>query len=301
MRRVSGRYLRSLEGSGLLPSGIGLRDELELSRRSETERTSRREKNPVRALPESRKERHRVKITILNFSDILKRKDLKNPSWFAVDIDIFTHQDYYKLTAEELRAWLWILTVGVCAKSEHVCLDFDHFEFQTRSAKSVILATIEKLDGKRLRVREPNRSVRNPSPQDKTEQDTTEQKKEEGTEVQLPPEQVELLPAVPVGTSVQKPPSSQELISSISPKIVARWAALYPEDFLRRELLKALNYYEANPRKLPKTTKGWSQSLSSWFERGWEWAAKKYPGQQPAGQVDIESILKERADAAKGI
>ncbi len=235
-----------------------------------------------------------MKITILNFSDVMKRKDLKNPTWFAVDIDILTHQDFFKLTSEELRAWLWILIVAVRSKSEHVCLDFEHYEFETRSDKKVILATIEKLDGKRLRVRDPYRSrtesVHHTTLQDKTLQNRTEE--EEGTS--LEPAQVELLPAVPPGTAVPPPPPPKVLISQIPAATLARWAALYPQDFLQRELLKALNYYESNPRKLPKTVGGWSRTLSSWFERGWEWAAKKYPGVAPAGKVDIEQILRER-------
>jgi hypothetical protein len=62
---------------------------------------------------------------------------------------------------------------------------------------------------------------------------------------------------------------------------VERWVELYDsdKDFLRRELLKAFNYYEANPRKKPKTIRGWKMVLSSWYERAWAWRAKKTKGE----------------------
>lgn len=86
--------------------------------------------------------------------------------------------------------------------------------------------------------------------------------------------------------------TSQELISKIPSITLSRWAALYPDgEFLNRELLKALNYYESNPRKLPKTVAGWSRTLASWFNRSWEWSAKNTKGNSAAA-VNIDEILK---------
>lgn len=60
------------------------------------------------------------------------------------------------------------------------------------------------------------------------------------------------------------------LILSIDKKILDNWAKLYEQEYLQRELLKAWNWYSNNPRKKPKTIRGWVQALSSWFDRGWK-------------------------------
>lgn len=67
-----------------------------------------------------------------------------------------------------------------------------------------------------------------------------------------------------------EPQNETEMLSGLSPKTLARWAKLYSDpDFLRRESIKAFGYYENNPLKTPKTVRGWTQALSTWFERAW--------------------------------
>jgi hypothetical protein len=75
--------------------------------------------------------------------------------------------------------------------------------------------------------------------------------------------------------------TNEDQFSGIIPQATqSRWMALYNDsEFLKRETMKAFNWYENNPKKKPKTARGWVQALSSWFERGW-----------PKYQKQIESV-----------
>lgn len=79
----------------------------------------------------------------------------------------------------------------------------------------------------------------------------------------------------------------ETLIQKIPKNTKSRWLALYngDEEFLRREAIKAFGYYENNPRKKPKTLRGWTQALSSWFERGWKSHVRSLPSQPGGGYV----------------
>lgn len=70
------------------------------------------------------------------------------------------------------------------------------------------------------------------------------------------------------------------LILSIDKKILDNWGRLYEQEYLQRELLKAWNWYANNPRKKPKSMRGWVQALSSWFERGWKHYVKNIETQK---------------------
>lgn len=64
-----------------------------------------------------------------------------------------------------------------------------------------------------------------------------------------------------------------------------RWRELYPDtEFLRREILKALNWLEANPSKALRTRKGWQAFFANWFEKGWDDHVKRGPSNKPAAQ-----------------
>ena len=80
--------------------------------------------------------------------------------------------------------------------------------------------------------------------------------------------------------------NEQEVLSKIPIPTMDRWLALYDAEYLRRETLKAWNYYANNPRKVPKSLKGWTQALSSWYERGWKYHVK-----------EIASVEDNSADA----
>jgi hypothetical protein len=59
------------------------------------------------------------------------------------------------------------------------------------------------------------------------------------------------------------------------------WSQLYPDpEFLHRVTLKAVNYYNNNPKKKPRTVKGWKQTLGSWYDKDWPKHVRSIPGEK---------------------
>lgn len=110
------------------------------------------------------------------------------------------------------------------------------------------------------------------------------------------------VPVTPVAVeSVTEPVdlnSESEVVSAIPERTKRRWAVLYPErEFLEREVLKAFNYYENNPKKKPKNIRGWSRALSSWFERGWRSHVRTIPT-EAGSNIDWQKVFEEPGGAA---
>lgn len=77
------------------------------------------------------------------------------------------------------------------------------------------------------------------------------------------------------------PKDLKSLLEVVGEKNKTSWAEIYPDaEFIRRELLKALLYYENNPRKKPKSKRGWTQAMNSWLARGWSWHVKTIPSEK---------------------
>lgn len=83
----------------------------------------------------------------------------------------------------------------------------------------------------------------------------------------------------------------EDLLGLFSEKVKAEWLILYPDpDFVQREAIKALHYYDNNPGKKPKVERGWKKAFSSWLGRGWSYHAKNLKGQKPAAKANLDDI-----------
>ena len=235
-----------------------------------------------------------VEITVLKFNEVSRRRELKRPTWFAVENDIFTHPDFFKVTSEELRCWLWMLSVASKLNKEVVRLDSEVFAHQCKCRENVFFSTIEKLKGKRLTVvASPSHdeiaaeNVHYTTLHNNTEQNTTLQNSISTVAKQFAPVAVEKRSSE---ISFQ---NEHDLISSIPEITAMRWSRLYPDkEFLNRELLKAFGYYENNPVKKPKTLRGWIRALSSWFERGWVTYVKTIKP-NPGSSINWQEVFKK--------
>lgn len=86
------------------------------------------------------------------------------------------------------------------------------------------------------------------------------------------------------------------LLENISQKTQKRWVDLYESEWVGRELIKALEYLENNPKKKKRTARGLSAFLTGWLGRGWEWHLKRIPtglSGQSAEPKSIREILNE--------
>ncbi len=86
------------------------------------------------------------------------------------------------------------------------------------------------------------------------------------------------------GTALFAVPTSAEAVLGLyQSKAKSRFEALYPvEGFVEREALKAIQWCENNPKKTPRTARGYKSFFTRWLDKGWEWERKRLPTSSPA-------------------
>lgn len=69
----------------------------------------------------------------------------------------------------------------------------------------------------------------------------------------------------------------KDFLINVSKKSQESWLKLYPVEYVTREIVKADEWLSRNPRRAPKSTKGWSTFMTSWLNRGWGSYQKNIP------------------------
>lgn len=102
-----------------------------------------------------------IEITIKDFKKIVKRSDIKAPQWFAVEHNLLLHPDFFDLTGDEVKAYLWIVGTATHLNVPTIRAYGDLCCQQIRISKKSFLSSVRKLTGKRWDVTIANESVRN--------------------------------------------------------------------------------------------------------------------------------------------
>lgn len=122
-----------------------------------------------------------IEIEILKFDSLIKRKDIKSPQWFAMEYDILTHPDFFDITGDEFKVYVWVIGVATKLNANKIRVYPKLCAHQLRIKEKDVLLTIEKLTGKRFHVTDPLRTrtesvrTRTATVQDRTVQDSTRQ------------------------------------------------------------------------------------------------------------------------------
>lgn len=157
------------------------------------------------------------------------------------------------------------LFLGFCAGFS--LLSFEITESEIKIYMPKLLESMDR-DAKRAR---PPRVQAAPKKKIKIKKKNKKEDKEEEKEV--------ISTVVQKSTPMPSPESPDDLLKIISEKTQKTWATLYADpEFISRELIKAFSYYDNNPRKKPKSKRGWTAAINSWLERGWSWRAKSTQG-----------------------
>ncbi len=70
---------------------------------------------------------YRVEIEIRNWDKYNPRKDIKNPSWFAVSNRMIEDSDIYELSDKEFKAWVYCLSQASIQNKDGLAdIDFRH-------------------------------------------------------------------------------------------------------------------------------------------------------------------------------
>lgn len=241
-----------------------------------------------------------IEITMRNFSALVKRNDIKTPQWFAMPNDLLEHPDFFDISGDQLKAYVWICGVASKLNTATIKVYPDLCARRIAIQPSDVIVTIEKLNKKRWDVTSALRTsvrVSYATEQNRTEQDRTEQgivAKATSTVV----EKSTPMPAESIGTDLFVFGGEEEILGGVPQKNLARWLSVYDndEEFVRRELIRAVGWYFDNPRKKPKSKRGWLAALNSWLERAWGFRSKNIRGntQQPK----IENLVKSTENLA---
>lgn len=92
-----------------------------------------------------------IEVEIVNWEkhNGIRSKDLKQPSWFALNHRIFYDSDLFDLSPEEMAAWIYLLCeASISNKRGHIKLSADHAKTIGRIKPSVLKMTLEKLEQK---------------------------------------------------------------------------------------------------------------------------------------------------------
>lgn len=241
-----------------------------------------------------------LKVDILSWEKFNPRQDRTNFTWFRFQNNFFENHALFDLNDADRVIFLFLLCTASKKGISEVEINVRFISALLKKTEHEIRQSLQSLAKSGVIVTSESRHDDGEAPskcpstiQDHTIQDHTKNLSTGSSAVvQSEQSRQESLPVVQKSTPV-KVETAQELISKIPQVTKQRWQMLYNDpEFLERELLKALNYYEANPRKMPKTVKGWTQALSSWFARGWDWRAKNIQGKKPAEKTDIGAILR---------
>lgn len=235
-----------------------------------------------------------IELELIKYeSDFTKRsKDLKKPYWFSFPNDLLLHPDFTDINGEELKWFIWCLSVCSKINNSKIRLNISHaVKFLSLSEKN-LFSMLEKLKGKQILTidaaasrphhdREPTATLQYTTNKTlQTIQDTT-------NIISSEPEN--LVPDVIVNkvsiniSNNHKATVKQELIES--------WADTYDAEFLKQSMKEMRNWILANTHKAPKSD--WSRFMNSWFKRGWEQYRKTLGSNKPSkiSQDDLSAWI----------
>lgn len=87
-----------------------------------------------------------ISIEVLNWGKHNARKDVKNPTWFRLNHNLFNDQEFHDVSCDELCVWLYILCLASQKSSGIVSLYVDHAISTKRFTKRQIFSALKKLE-----------------------------------------------------------------------------------------------------------------------------------------------------------
>ncbi len=129
-------------------------------------------------------------VTIIDWHKYQPRKDVKNPSWFRLDHDLFENHDFFDFSHAEICSWVYLLCVASRKSSDQITLNMSHVERIGRIKEQDFRSALIKLQNikcikiqgktKRITLRTRNANdtdacttLHNSTLHNSTEQDTT--------------------------------------------------------------------------------------------------------------------------------
>lgn len=222
-----------------------------------------------------------VHLEILHFEKYLPRTDILKISWVRFEIDFLTHPDFFELSGDELKIWIYFVCVAAKMKSKNIRMNVNHTAHHLRVKEKVIFDSISKLNSKCLKLLDEHTSVRISHrsvqvEERRGEKIREEEKREEKNIICVEPQASQRKPTI-FSISVEND------FDQLPKEAIRGWIELYSIEYLERESVKILVWNHANPKKNKRSTRGWIQFISNWLERGWDQHLKNIPTNKSKG------------------
>lgn len=85
-------------------------------------------------------------VKILKWREFNPRLDVRKPSWFRLENRMVEDPDFYSLTHEEFKAWIYFLSIASQKNSDTVAVNYQHAEKVCQITPAGIDGLIEKLE-----------------------------------------------------------------------------------------------------------------------------------------------------------
>lgn len=228
-----------------------------------------------------------MQIKINNWSKFQQRvSGYVKPWWFSFSNTFLEDPDIWDFSDAEKVAFIYLLCLASKTQKDTIRVNFNHASRSSNVEPDSLRSAIRKAESfgmVAIICTESDHDLSN------TIQDKIKQNKQ-----------------VPNGTSPvvvnDAPKRKSSIVDLNSPNQVyevlprqtlERWALLYPDNvFLEKEFLRAVGYYLDNPKKKPKSVRGWCQAISSWLDRGWSKHAQFQKGNTTTG-IDWNNVFGE--------
>ena len=93
-------------------------------------------------------------LTLTKFEQLFTKrtKDVKKMTWFSFPCDLMTHPDFFHVTGDEFKMFMWVVSIAAKCNSESIRLDIEHACHNLRLDENVFRSMIKKLQGKQIDV-----------------------------------------------------------------------------------------------------------------------------------------------------
>lgn len=100
-----------------------------------------------------------INLKIKDFNKFIKRKDYHAKKWWAFDVDLLTHPDFFGLDGNDFKVFCWVISVANKHGNPDIRLHIKQASHILQISEENILNSLKKLEGKRWFIESRNGAV----------------------------------------------------------------------------------------------------------------------------------------------
>lgn len=91
-------------------------------------------------------------LRLINAEQYIKRRDIQNPSWIALPINLLDSPDFFGISGNEFKAFFYIISMHAKLKKYEFKINIDHCCHNLLIDQSELISVLNKLDQKMWQV-----------------------------------------------------------------------------------------------------------------------------------------------------